>query len=54
MDRGVPPAARAGAGARSLANFRVAAAIAATLGLVAGEILNEIRQRRVVRAGRRA
>ena len=54
MNRGVPPAARAGAGARSLANFRVAAAIAATLGLVAGEILNEIRQRRVVRAGRRA
>ena len=54
MDRGMPPAARAGAGVRAVANFRIAAAIAATVGLVAGEILNEIRQRRLARAGRRA
>ena len=54
MDRGVPPAARAGAGARAAANFRIAAAIAATVGLVAGEILNELRERRLPRAGRRA
>ena len=52
MDRGLPPAARAG-GVGRLANFRIAAAIAATVGLVAGEILNEVRQRRLARAGRR-
>jgi membrane protein len=54
MDRGIPPAARAGGGVHAFANFRIAAAIAATLGLVAGEIVNEVRQRRVARAGRRA
>jgi membrane protein len=52
MDRGIPPAARAG-GARGFANFRIAAAIAAAVGLVAGEILNAMRQRRVARTGRR-
>jgi membrane protein len=54
MDRGVPSAARAGGGVRAFANFRIAAAVAATLGLVAGEIFNELRQRRLARAGRRA
>jgi membrane protein len=52
MDRGIPPAARAG-GMRGLANFRIAAAIAAAVGLIAGEILNAMRQRRVARTGRR-
>ena len=51
MDRGVPPAARAGA--RTYANVRLATAIAATVGLLAGEIVNEVRQRRGARAGRR-
>ena len=53
MDRGIPPAARVG-GVRGLANFRIAAAIAAAVGLIAGEILNAMRQRRVARTGRRA
>jgi hypothetical protein len=39
---------------RGLANFRIAAAIAAAVGLIAGEILNAMRQRRVARTGRRA
>ena len=39
----------------AFAKFRIAAGIAATVGLVAGEVLNELRQkRRLVRAGRRA
>jgi len=47
----VPPAARAGE--RAFANVRLATAIAATVGLLAGEIVNEVRQRRGARAGRR-
>jgi membrane protein len=50
MDVGHP---LADAPRRRLANLRIAAGIAATLGLVAGEIANELRARRLVRAGRR-
>ena len=50
MDVGHPLAA---APRRSLSNLRIAAGVAATLGLIAGEIVNEMRARRLVRAGRR-
>jgi uncharacterized membrane protein len=41
--------------ARSKLNrVRIAAGVAAALGLVAGEILNELRERRLMRVGRRA
>jgi membrane protein len=46
MDRGEPRYARSSSDGAALANFRIAAGVAATVGLLAGEILNELRQRR--------
>jgi hypothetical protein len=56
MDRGEPANAPAFAAAGALAafnRFRIAAGIAATIGLVAGEVLSELRQRRAMPVRRR-
>ena len=56
MDRGEPAAGMPVAGDGSmpaLAKLRIAAGIAATIGLVAGEVFSELRQRRLLRTGRR-
>ena len=56
MNRGEPRDARASRDDglfASLAKFRVAAGVAATIGLLAGEILDEMRRRRPVRTSRR-
>jgi membrane protein len=56
MDRGEPANAAAFAAAGALAafnRFRIAAGIAATIGLVAGEVLSELRQRRAMPVRRR-
>jgi hypothetical protein len=53
MDVGHPLAEPAMAAARSeLAKVRIAAGIAAAVGLLAGEILNELRERRLMRVRR--
>jgi len=56
MDRAKPPHARARGKegpSHSLATFRIAAGVAATLGLLAGEMLDELRRRRPGRMSRR-
>jgi len=56
MDRSEPRYARTSGDdglSASLARFRIAAGVAATIGLLAGEILDEMRRRRPVRTSRR-
>jgi hypothetical protein len=53
MDVGHPLAGQPPVSRPALTRFRIAAGIAATIGLLAGEIANEIRVRRMTRAGRR-
>jgi membrane protein len=54
MNLGHPLAAKAATDRSKIAKVRIAAGIAAAVGLVAGEILSELRDRRLLRGGRRA
>jgi membrane protein len=53
MNAGHPLAGKPPLSRPALARFRIAAGVAATIGLLAGEIANEIRLRRMARGGRR-
>jgi len=54
MNVGHPLAGASAAARTKLAKVRIAAGVAAAIGLLAGEILGELRDRRLMRGGRRA